>query len=135
MPASIDPLFVDLIHLKETREAMRVLNMDKSPGPDGITNRMLTGGGDIFTELLHDLLSSLWHHEIQPRAWELSLMQPIYKGGNKLKTDPASYRGIYLSNTLAKLFKGIHLHRLTQYTEAHAARLARRGSANYGVDS
>jgi hypothetical protein len=25
-------------------------------------------------------------------------MQPIYKGGNKLKTDPASYRGIYLSS-------------------------------------
>jgi hypothetical protein len=55
----------------------------------------------------------------QPREWELSLMQPIYKGGNKLKTDPASYRGIYLSSALAKLFEGILLHRLTQYTEAH----------------
>ena len=58
-------------------------------------------------------------HEIQPRAWELSLMQPIYKGGNKLKTDPASYRGIYLSSALAKLLEGLLLHRLTQYTEAH----------------
>ncbi len=46
-------------------------------------------------------------------------MQPIYKGGNKLKTDPASYRGIYLSSALAKLFEGLLLHRLTQYTEAH----------------
>ena len=57
--ASIDPLFTDPIHLKETQEAMRALNMDKSPRPDGITNKMLTGGGAIFTELLHDLLSSL----------------------------------------------------------------------------
>ena len=80
---------------------------------------MLTGGGEVFTGLLHDFLSSLWLHEIQPRAWELSLMQPIYKGGNKLKTDPASYRGIYLSSALAKLFEGLLLHRLTQYTEAH----------------
>jgi hypothetical protein len=52
---------------------------------------------------------------IQPRAWELSLMQPVYKGGNKLKTDPASCRGIYLSSALAKTFEGILLHRLTQY--------------------
>ena len=34
-------------------------------------------------------------------------------------TDPASYRGIYLSSALAKLFEGLLLHRLTQYTEAH----------------
>ncbi len=46
-------------------------------------------------------------------------MQPIYKGWNKLKTDPASYRGIYLSSALAKLFEGILLSRLTQYTEVH----------------
>jgi len=92
--APTDPLFTDPLHLKETQEALRVLNKDKSPGPDGITNRMLTGGGEIFTRLLHDFLSSLWLHEIQPRAWELSLMQPIYKGGNKLKTDPASYRAV-----------------------------------------
>ena len=117
--APTDPLFIDPFHLKETQDAMRALNKDKSPGPDGITNRMLTGGGEIFTGLLHDFLNSIWLHEIQPRSWELSLMQPIYKGGNKLKTDPASYRGIYLSSALAKLFEGILLSRLTQYTEVH----------------
>jgi len=35
------------------------------------------------------------------------LMQPIYKGGDKSKTGPAPYRGIYLSSALAKLFEGI----------------------------
>jgi hypothetical protein len=107
--APINPLFVDPFHLKEIQDAMRALNKDKSPGPDGITNIMLTGGGEIVTGLLHDFLSSLWLHEIQPIAWELSLMQPIYKGRNKLKTDPASYRDIYLSSALAKLFEGLLL--------------------------
>jgi hypothetical protein len=115
--APTDPLFADPFHLKETQTAMQALNKDKSPGPDGITNIMLQVAVRS-SRLLHDFLSSLWLHEIQPRAWELSLMQPIYKGGNKLKTDPASYRGIYLSSVLAKLFEGL-LHRLTQYTEAH----------------
>jgi hypothetical protein len=92
---------------------MKALNMDKSPGPDGVNNRMLTGKAAIFAELLHGLLNSPWHHEIQPKAWELSLLQPMYKGGNKLKTDPASYCGIYFRSTLPKLFGGILLHSLT----------------------
>jgi len=47
-------------------------------------------------------------------------MQPIYKGGEKPKQDPASYREIYLSSALAKLFEGIIIKRLTQYTEQHS---------------
>ena len=46
-------------------------------------------------------------------------MQPIYKGGNKSRADPASYRGIYLSSALAKLFEGILISRLTKFTETH----------------
>jgi hypothetical protein len=59
---------------------MRNLNKDKSPGPDGITNRMLTGGGETFTGLLHDFLNSLWIHEIQPRVvpWQNSSREFYY---------------------------------------------------------
>jgi len=35
----------------------------------------------------------------------------------KDKTDPASYRGIYLNDTLAKLFEGLLISRLTTHTE------------------
>jgi hypothetical protein len=54
--APTDPLFVDPFHLKETQSTIRALNKDKSPGLDGITNRMLAGGGEVFTGLLHDLM-------------------------------------------------------------------------------
>jgi len=47
-------------------------------------------------------------------------MQPIYKGGDKSKADAASYRGIYLSSALAKLFEGILISRLTKFTETHS---------------
>jgi len=46
-------------------------------------------------------------------------MQPIYKGGNKSRADPASYRGTCLSSALAKLFEGILISRLTKFTEIH----------------
>ena len=61
----------------------------------------------------------LWVHDIQPAAWQMSLMQPIYKGGDKSKADPASHRGIYLSSALARLFEGILISRLTKFTETH----------------
>jgi len=44
-------------------------------------------------------------------------MQPIYKGHDKNKTDPPSYTGTYLNDTLAKLFEGLLLARLTTHTE------------------
>jgi len=46
-------------------------------------------------------------------------MQPIYKGGDKPRADPASYCGIYLSSALAKLFEGILISRLTKFTETY----------------
>jgi len=43
-------------------------------------------------------------------------MQPIYKGGENDRHCPASYRGIYLLNTLTKLFEGLIESRLSQFT-------------------
>jgi len=54
---------------------------------------------------------------VQPIDWQLSLMQLIYEGHDKDATDPASYRGKYLNDTLAKLFEGLLLARLTIHTE------------------
>jgi len=44
-------------------------------------------------------------------------MQLVYKGHDKDKTDHASYKGIYLNDTLATLFEGLILARLTTHTE------------------
>jgi len=116
----IDPLFESPIHKKEVMDEMQRLTHDKSPGPDGVTNRMLRSGGEMFNTILHEVIATLWDHQAQPSEWHKSLMHPIYKGGRKPKPDPASYRGIYLSSALAKLFEGIIIKQLTQYTEQHS---------------
>ena len=88
---------------------------------DGITNRMIQAAGLKFKKILFEVFSMLWVHEIQPAARQMSLMQPIYKGGDKSKAEPASYRGIYLSSAaaLAKLFERILISRLTKFSETH----------------
>ena len=76
---------------------IKKFDSDKSPGDDdGITNRMLQAAGPKFQELVYEMFGTLWTHDIQPTAWQMSLIQPIYKGGNKSKADPASYSSMYL---------------------------------------
>ena len=115
----INPLFHQDIEPQELKNEIKKLNSDKYPGDDGITNRMIRVGGPKFEDFLHEVFDTLWQHDIQPKAWQMSLMQPIYKGGDKPKADPASYGGIYLSSTLAKLLEGILIYRLTKFTETH----------------
>jgi len=78
---------------------------------------MLQAGDTDCHGLIIIFFNGLWEFHTQPSDWQLSLLQPIYKGHNKDKTDPASYRGIYLNDTLAKLFEGLLISRLTTHTE------------------
>jgi len=43
-------------------------------------------------------------------------MQTLYKGDGKDREDSASYRGIFLSNAMLKLFEGILEARLQVFT-------------------
>jgi len=44
----INPLFESPIHKKEVMDEMQRLTPDTSPGPDGVTNRMLRSVGEKF---------------------------------------------------------------------------------------
>jgi len=48
---------------------------------------MIQAGGPKFQETLREVFGTLWQHEIQPKAWQMSLMQPIYKGGDKPRAE------------------------------------------------
>jgi len=78
---------------------------------------MLQACDTDLQELILIFFNGLWEFHTQPSDWQLSLLQPIYKGHNKDKTYPASYRGTYLNDTLAKLFEGLLMARLTTHTE------------------
>ena len=80
---------------------------------------MLQAGDTDFQGLIFILFNGRWEFHTQPSDWQLSLLQPIYKGHDKDKPDPASYRGIYFNDILAKLFEGpsLLISRLTTHTE------------------
>jgi len=111
------PLFVTPFTPEELKHEIKKLHPDKSPSPSGIANRMLQAGDTDFQGLILIFFNSLWEFHAQPSDWQLSLLQSIYKGHNKDKTEPASYRGIYFNDTLAKLFEDLLISRLTTHTE------------------
>ena len=78
---------------------------------------MLQASDTDFQALILIFFHVLWISHTQPRDWQLSHLQPIYKGHTKDQTDPASYRGMCLNDTLAKLFEGLLITRLTTHTE------------------
>jgi len=115
------PLFILPFTLPELTTQKKKLFPDKSSGPSGITNRILTTEDTEFQSLLLLLFNGIWKCHVQPIDWKLSLMQPMYKGHVKDKTDPVSYRVIYLNDTLAKLFEGLLLASVMTHTESNNA--------------
>jgi hypothetical protein len=103
----------------EIKDMIKQLPSDKSAGPDGITNRILQAGGEQAIDMIYLYMLIIWETETYPGAWASALMQPIYKGGGKDRHSPVSYRGIYLLNTLTKLFEGLIEARLSKFTELH----------------
>jgi len=59
----------------------------------------------------------IWEVETYPGVWASALIQPIYKGGGKDRHSLVFYRGIYLFNTLTKLFEGLMESHLSYFTE------------------
>jgi len=68
---------------------------------------MIKAGGMNMIQLLYLLYSSPWRWMLTPTQWREALIKPMYKGKKKDKQDPASYRGIALSSSLAKFLKSI----------------------------
>ena len=107
------------VNLTEICKLINSAPPDKSPGMDGITNRMLQGGGDPLHRALFYFMETIWLSETYPDDWTKALMQPIYKGGGKPIPNPESYRGICLTCATTKLFEGILNQRLDVFTQKY----------------
>ena len=90
--------------LNELHAALRQLKANKSPGPDAITNEMLTHLGNKATCKLLEIFSHSWATGTLPQTWRESTMIPILKKGKDPK-QAASYRPIGLTSCVGKLWR------------------------------
>jgi sorting nexin-29 len=69
----------------------------------------------IYHGKLFELVRTVWNTENMPTEWKVAIICPTHKKGDRLNCD--NYRGIALLNTAYKIFSGILLGRIKEYSE------------------
>ena len=97
--------------------ALRKLKDNKAAGPNGIRAELLKLGGEaLHAHILH-LCNSCWKGEREiPRAWVDADVVNIYKRKG-CKKDPNNYRGIFLLDTIGKIYASMVCSRLNVHIE------------------
>ena len=105
----------DEIEEKELDEAIKSLKNGKAPGIDKITTEMIKYLDRDGKENLRKLINRVWKEERVPKEWEIAMIVPIYKAGDKRECK--NYRGISLIGTVCKLYEKIIEKRIRRQTE------------------
>jgi len=81
----------------------------KAAGGDGIAYEHLMFGGHVVKSILCKLFNAMLKNSFVPRGMKRGIIITLFKGGNKLKTDPNNYRAITLSSVFVRLYENILL--------------------------
>ena len=84
----------------------------KAPGFDKVAYEHLIYGGAIIRQLLVKLFTAMLRMSHIPDDMKKGIIITLYKGGNKIRTDPNSYRAITLSSVFVRLYESVLLHKL-----------------------
>jgi hypothetical protein len=105
---------------REIRDLIKKMKNNKAAGCSGIVAEMLKAGGQFLETRLLSLFKSIWSKEVMPADWEVGIVIPLYKKGDKM--DLNNYRGITLMDVVGKLFGSIMRGRLERwYSEGRIA--------------
>jgi hypothetical protein len=99
---------------KEMEKAICNLKINKIPGEEDITAELINKASRELKERLHALICKIWRDEKMPDDWEVGLIFPLFKKGDKMKCE--NYRGITFLNVAYKILSSIILERLKGYS-------------------
>ena len=102
--------------MDEINTEMKKLKVRRSPGPDGITNEMITNLGTTSKSILLAFFNKTWREGKLPKGWLIAHIKPILKKG-KPSQEPKSYRPISLTSCIGKLAERMVNSRLYWWLE------------------
>ncbi len=115
-PCDIDP--VVLLSRGSVKKELEKLNTNKTPGGDGLHPHILKACSESFSIHLSQIFQALYIACEIPEQWKCANISPIYKRKGK-KTDPSSYRPIYLTvlpyKIMEKLIKNVMVKHLDDF--------------------
>ena len=111
------------------------LKESSSPGPDGISNRVLKELRDELATPLQMLFRKSLDEGEVPQSWKDSVISPIYKKGSK--GEPINYRPVNLTSNVCKLMERVlkigieeHLEKNVLSNSQHGFRRGRSPQTN-----
>jgi hypothetical protein len=69
--------------LVEVEIAIGKLKSYKSSGTDQILAKLIKAGSETLYSEIHKLMYCIWNKEEFPQQWKESIIEPIYKNGDK----------------------------------------------------
>ncbi|VDH92073.1 Hypothetical predicted protein [Mytilus galloprovincialis] len=104
-----------IIKESEVDGIIKLLKRRKASGHDKIQHEHLLYGGHTLVRCLTSLFNLVVSKGRIPNGWKLGLLVPLFKGNNKPKTSPDSYRPITLLPCVLKVFEHVIKSRLLLY--------------------
>uniref|UniRef100_K7EZH3 Reverse transcriptase domain-containing protein n=1 Tax=Pelodiscus sinensis TaxID=13735 RepID=K7EZH3_PELSI len=105
------------VSLEEVLEQIEKLNVNKSPGPDGIHPRVLKELKWEIAELLSVVCNLSFKSASVPNDWKVANVTPIFKKGSR--GDPGNYRPVSLTSVPGKLVETIVKNKIVKHVEEH----------------
>ena len=113
-----DPDLDSEITQDEVRSVVFSLKNSKSPGLDNLAAEVFKTACDLLSPYMVKIFNKIFMSGEYPDSWCKGVIVPIYK--NKGDIDSTNnYRGITLSNVLAKTFSHILLKRINKWSDQH----------------
>ena len=88
------------------KEAICKMKDGKAAGPSGVTVEMVKAGGELSTDLVHDLISDIVNEAVIPDDWTESTIINCFKGKGDAR-DCGNYRGLKLLEHVMKILERV----------------------------
>ncbi|CAG2187538.1 unnamed protein product [Mytilus edulis] len=102
----------------EVYEQIKTLKCGKAPGPDYVCNEHIIYGGNTLLKWICYIFNIILKCEYIPLLYRHGIIIPLYKGNNKDKSNPNSYRAIVLTSVFGKLHDKTVLRRINKMLTA-----------------
>lgn len=108
---------VSNVSKSELLRALKNLNTRSAVGPDGIPPYLVKDCAVLFIEPLLHLFNLSIETATYPKAWKISRVTPIHKGGDR--SDVSNYRPIAVLSVFGKLYETILNARIVQQIDIY----------------
>ena len=115
--------------MEELDDIMKSIKPGKSPGPDEVGNEVLGAAGKQLRKSMLNMFNYFWQQEELPEDLYNIHIKSMYKGKGAV-TDLNNQRGVFISNTILKIYEILIFRRIRpklekSFTEMQAG--ARKG--------